>query len=123
MACGREPGDPLRERRDEIAELGGGQRPVDPAVPLGQLGVVVLRAQHDLQRPAATHEPHEMLGGAPAGEQAERRLELTEDRRLARREAHVARQHELTAGDRIQSAGGLDRTQEVACSSPATFRR
>ena len=33
-----------------------------------------------------------------AGEHAERRLELAEDRRLARGEAHVARQHELAAG-------------------------
>jgi hypothetical protein len=39
-----------------------------------------------------------VLGGAPAGKHAERRLELREDRRLTRREAHVAGQHELAAG-------------------------
>ena len=39
-----------------------------------------------------------MLDAAAAGDQAERRLELTEDRRLSRGEAHVARQHELAAG-------------------------
>ena len=38
-----------------------------------------------------------MLGGAAAGEHAEGRLELTEDRRLARRELHVGREHELAA--------------------------
>ena len=38
-----------------------------------------------------------MLDGAAAREQTERRLELAEDRRLARGEAHVARQHELAA--------------------------
>jgi hypothetical protein len=34
----------------------------------------------------------------PAGDQAERRLDLTEDGRFARGEAHVARQDELAAG-------------------------
>ena len=38
-----------------------------------------------------------MLRGASTGELTERRLELTKDRRLARGEAHVARQHELAA--------------------------
>ena len=104
--------------RDEIAELVGGQRSVDPAVPFGQLRVVVLGAQHDLERSGAAHEASEVLGGAPAGEQTERRLELTEDRRLARGEAHVARQHEL-------AAGGADATldlrdgDEAACAQMA----
>jgi hypothetical protein len=52
--------------------------------------------------PAATHESCEVLRGAPAGDQAERRLELREDRRLPRREAHVAGQHELAAGARTR---------------------
>jgi hypothetical protein len=38
-----------------------------------------------------------MLGGARAGEYTERRLELTENRRLTCCEAHVARQRELAA--------------------------
>ena len=55
-----------------------------------------------------------MLRGAAAGQHAERRLELREDRGLARREAHVAGQDELAAGgahatldlrDRDQAAG------------------
>jgi hypothetical protein len=39
-----------------------------------------------------------VLRSAGAGEQTERRLELAEDRRLARGETHVAGQHELAAG-------------------------
>ena len=38
-----------------------------------------------------------MLGGAATGKHTERRLELTEDRGLSRRELHVGRQHELAA--------------------------
>ena len=87
----------MGERSDEIAQLVGGQRPIDPAVPFSQLGVVILGAQHYLERPPTAHEPREVLRGAAAGEHAERRLELPEDRRLSRGEAHVARQHELTA--------------------------
>ena len=80
MAGGRKRGDPMGERLDEIAERVGGQRSVDPAVPFSQFRVVVLRAQHDLERSGAAHEAREVLGSAPAGEQTERRLELTEDR-------------------------------------------
>ena len=42
-------------------------------------------------------EPREVLRAAATGEHAERGLELGEDRRLSRGEAHVARQHELAA--------------------------
>src|SRR5262245_61846072 len=35
-ARGRKAGDPVRERSDETVELPGRQRPVDPAVALGQ---------------------------------------------------------------------------------------
>ena len=37
-------------------------------------------------------------GGAPAGKLTERCLELTENRRLSRGEAHIAREHEFAAG-------------------------
>jgi hypothetical protein len=43
------------------------------------------------------------LSGSSAGEQAERRLELTEDRRLARGEPHVTGQHEFAAGTAYSS--------------------
>jgi hypothetical protein len=98
MPGGRKAGDPTGERCDEVAELVGRQRSIDPAVPFSQLRVVILGAQHDLERSGAAHEAREVLGGASAGEQTERRLELTEDRRLSRGKAHVAGQHELAAG-------------------------
>ena len=60
------PGDPVSERPDEAFELGGGQRPVDPAVPLGELGVVILRAQHHFHRSRTTHQAGEVLNGTAA---------------------------------------------------------
>jgi hypothetical protein len=95
--CG-EPGDAARKRADEPRERLGGQRALDPAVTLREIGVVVGGAEHDLECPAAAHQAREVLCGAAAGNRAEGGLELREDRRLARREAHVARQHELAAG-------------------------
>ena len=70
----------MRERLDEITERVGGQRTIDPAVPFSQLRVVILRTQHDFKRPGAPHEAREMLNGASAGKQTERRLRLTEYR-------------------------------------------
>src|SRR4051794_7847825 len=57
---GREAGDPLRERADEVTQLVGVQRAVDPAVAFGQLRVVVLAAEHDLEGAPAAHEPREV---------------------------------------------------------------
>jgi hypothetical protein len=98
VAGSREARDPMSQGFDEILKGIGGQRAVNPAVALGEIGVEVLRAQHHLQGSRATHEPREVLGGGAAGELTECRLELTENRRLASREAHVTRQNELTAG-------------------------
>src|SRR5262245_55564957 len=81
----------------EIAERLGGQRSIDPAVPFGQLRVVILCAQHDLERSGAAHEPREVLEAACAGDRADRLLRLAENRRLSRGEAHVAREDELAA--------------------------
>ena len=83
--------------RDEIVEGARGQGSVDPSVPLGELRVVILGAQEDLERAGAAHDPREVLGGAAAGNLTERGFELREDRRLPRGEAHVARQDELAA--------------------------
>src|SRR5690348_4142194 len=47
----REAGDAMRERSNEFGECCSGQRPIDPAVSFRQLGVIVLRAQQDLERP------------------------------------------------------------------------
>ena len=65
------------------------------ALTLRQIGVVVLGAQHDLERSGAAHEAREVLGGAPSRHLTERRLELAEDPGFARGEAHVAGEHEL----------------------------
>src|SRR5882724_2252847 len=87
----------MSERSDEIAELVGGQRSTNPAKPLSQVRVIVLRAQHDLERPAAAHQAREVLGASSSGNHTERRLELTENRRLSRGEPHVAGENELAA--------------------------
>ena len=87
----------MSERVDELPERRGGERAVNPAVPLGELGIVVLGAQHHLKCSRATHQAREVLGRSAAGQLTERRLELAEDRRLARREAHVTGENELAA--------------------------
>jgi hypothetical protein len=56
VAGGRKPADPMSERSDKVIERTGGQRSIDPAVPFSQLRVVILRAQHHLERPRAAHE-------------------------------------------------------------------
>src|SRR6202521_392169 len=68
------------------------------AISFSQLRVVVVRAQHDLERPVAAHEAREVLNAARAGVHAEPRFRLTENRRFSCGEAHVAGQHEFTAG-------------------------
>jgi hypothetical protein len=78
----------------------------------------ILRAEHDLERPRAAHEAREVLGGAPAGEQTERRLYLTENRSLSRGKAHVARQHELAAGAAYATLDLRD-GDEAACAQMA----
>src|SRR5205085_549125 len=83
-----------------------------------ELRVEILRAQHDLERPGAAHEADEMLDAASAGDQTERRLRLTEDRRLARGKAHVQRQHELAAGG-AHAALDLCDGDEAACAQMA----
>ena len=70
----------MSEGSDKFAELVGRQCSIDPAVPFSQLRVVILSAQHDLERSGAADEAREVLSGAPAGDQTEGRLELTEDR-------------------------------------------
>ena len=73
-----------------------GHRAIDPATPFGQLRVEILRAQHDLERPPAAHEAHEMLNAASTGNDTECGFRLSENCRL-RAAAHIARQHELAA--------------------------
>ena len=80
MPGSREFGDPMSERPYEIANLVAGQRSIDPAVTFSQIGVVVLRAQHDFERSRAAHQSGEMLCASGARNHSERGLKLTEDR-------------------------------------------
>ena len=114
--------DPLGERPNERAERRCGQGSIDPAVPFGEVCVVVLGAQQDLEGAGAPHQPGEVLGGAAAGDLTERRLELREDRRFARGEAHVAGEHELAAS-RAHAALDLRDGDEAACAQVAEQER
>src|SRR3954447_14556119 len=82
--------DALGERPDECGERASGQGAVDPAVLLSDVSVVVLGTEQDLEGPGPAHESGQVLRGAAAGYLTERRFELAEDSRLARRETHVA---------------------------------
>jgi hypothetical protein len=73
-----------------------------------------------------------VLRGACAGDHADGRLELTENRRLPRSEPHVACQHELAANaahatldlrDRDEAAGAQVAKQEADRRLPGKFRR
>jgi hypothetical protein len=67
-AGGRKFGDPMSERCHEIVECVGGQRSIDPAILFSQFRIVVLRAQHDFQRPRTAHEAHKMLSALRTGD-------------------------------------------------------
>jgi hypothetical protein len=67
----------------ETVERVRGQCSVDPAVALGEVGVVVVGGQHDLQGPGTTQEPRQILGSTSARDLPERGLELTEDRSVS----------------------------------------
>src|SRR5262249_49420339 len=88
----------MRERSDELAELAGRQPTIAPAVSRRQIRLAVVRAQHHLERPGATHKTCQVLNTTRAGDQAEPLFRLTEDRRLSRGKAHIAGQHELATG-------------------------
>jgi hypothetical protein len=108
----------MSERPDEIAECVGGQRPIDPAVPFSQVCVVILRAQHDLKGPGAARQAHEVLNAAPTRDRSKPRLRLSENRRLSRGKAHVARQYELAAGGAYATLDLRD-SDEAACAQVA----
>jgi hypothetical protein len=111
-------GNSTGERLDERAELLRRQRAVDPPVALRELRVVVLGAQNDLERTAASQEPGQVLDPARPGDQAEALLHLSEDRRLPRREAHVASQHELASGASDSSLDLGDRDEAAGAQVP-----
>src|SRR5262245_52944094 len=81
MTCGWELCDPMSKGTDEIINLVGRQRAIDPAVSFGQICVIILGAQHNFERTPTTHKPCQVLRAARARNDSERRLELTKDRR------------------------------------------
>jgi hypothetical protein len=83
--------------RTKSSSVLAGRARLIPSVLFGELRVVILGAQEDLERAGAPHDPREVRGGAPTGDLPERGFELREDRRLPGGEAHVARQDELAA--------------------------
>src|ERR1700730_7899174 len=97
MAGGGKTGNAKRERSHEITEFTCRQCSVDPAIALCNLSIVIIGAQHNFERPPTAHEAREVLSGARSGNHTKRRLELTENRRLARGKAHVAGEYELAA--------------------------
>ena len=107
----RKRSDPQSERSDEAAERCGRHCPIDPAISFREIRVVVLTAQHDLERARTTHEAREMLNAACAGTHAEPRFRLTENRGLSRSEAHVASEHEFAAGGADASLDLRDRNE------------
>jgi signal recognition particle receptor subunit beta len=70
---------PLSRRSDETVERIRRQRSIDPAVLVGQICVVVLCTQHDLQRSRPPHEARKVLTRAAAMDQSKCRLHLAED--------------------------------------------
>jgi hypothetical protein len=115
VAGGREAGNPLSQCSDEVAECSGRQGSVDPPVPFGQLGAIVLRAQHDFERSATAHKPGKVLSSTSAREQPERGLELAEDGRLKGSKAHIACEHKLAARGAYTPLDLRDR-DEAACA-------
>src|SRR5205823_12861279 len=97
------------EALDEGAELGGGQRAVQVAVALRQLGGKILAAEDDLERAAPSHEAREPLRAAATGDDPQRHLGLRQDGAPERAEAHVEGEEELAppaAGAPLELADG-----------------
>lgn len=88
-------GDVTGEAVDELVELVGGDGSVDPAVPLGCLGVHQVGAEHDLQGTVTADALGEVLRGAAAGDDAHEGFDLTEPGLADRRERHVRGHDEL----------------------------
>src|SRR2546426_12050978 len=90
-----EGGDPAREHVDEAVQLRVRKGPVDVSVSFRGLTVEVIRAENDFERAAAADQQWEALRSAAAGIHSHPDFGLAQSRVLARREAHVAGEHEL----------------------------
>src|SRR6266567_5919689 len=92
-----EGGDPARERVDEAVEFRVQKCPVDVSVSFRGVAVKVVRAENDFERAATTDQVRESFRTAAAGMHSHSDFGLAQYRVLARREAHVAGEDELTA--------------------------
>src|SRR5712691_12219379 len=92
-----EGGDPARERVDEAVQLRVRKCPVDVSVSFRGVAVEVVRAENDFERAAAADEQWEAFRSAAAGIYSHPDFGLAQSGVLARREAHIAGEHELAA--------------------------
>src|SRR5258707_762776 len=92
-----EGGDPAREYVDEAVQLGVWKCPVDVSVSFRGVAVEIVRAENDFECPTPTDQMWKTFRTAAAGMQSHPDFGLAESRVLARREAHVAGEDELTA--------------------------
>src|SRR5258705_10537545 len=100
--------DAAHERLDEVIEFGFGESPVDPSVPLRRVGIEVVRAECDLDRPGAPDQKRKALERPAARNEAERDFWLAEDRVFPTREADVTRKGELTSAPTRSSTNDRD---------------
>jgi hypothetical protein len=101
--------DALRESGHERVQFGVGQRPVDPAVPFGFVGVEVGGTENYLHGPAPPEQPCQVWHTTGARGRTETDLELPQYGVFPRGEAHVARQRQFTAGSAAELRDRNDR--------------
>ena len=87
----------MRERVHKAVQFQVRKRPVDVSVSLRGIAVEVVRAENDFQRASAANEMWKALRTSAAGMQSHPDFGVAQSRVLARCEAHVAGEDELTA--------------------------
>src|SRR4029450_2644741 len=114
-----EGGDAASDLVDESVQLAVRKCPVGGAVPFSSIAVEVVRTENDFERATAPDQQWEAFGAAAAGDHSGPDFWLTEDRLLARSEAHVTGKDELAthtadAASDLRDAddGGLGETDE-----------
>src|SRR3954452_5034429 len=86
-----------RERFDEPVKFGVRQRPIDVAVPFGEVAGDIIGTEQHFERSPSPHQTRQSRHRPAARYQTGADLPLRQDRLLATCETHVARQRELTA--------------------------
>ena len=88
-------GEPVAERDGAVDQLVGRDDLVDVADLRGRLGIEAAAVEHPLESLVGSDQPHEALGPAAAGREAEQDLGLADDVVAVGHEAVVAGQREL----------------------------